>query len=186
MVNRWSDIFCEAQDYCKIVGGGKNLPSPLPLSLEEEELALQTFSSLDLARRHHIQESGRPSALIDRSIHSLLAHCYALQEITDKHYYYLAQKIINVDRNFIDPDVVIYLDVPWEIAGTRNVQSVRREPVFVDYKFNILLREYFVKLKGIEKKPIYFLDSTKAIGVLADEIIGVISRDVFGGANAKN
>jgi len=146
------ELSCEPlayiRDYSDFVGGGRNLPSPLPESLDEEEQALYQFLRIEAARFDHAGGDGPKLVLIDRCIHTLLAHCWAVERITGVPHLSLARRVLGTSEIPIWPDIIFYLDISNDVAVTRNRGKFPRESIFLDREFNAGFREYFSELIG--------------------------------------
>ncbi len=77
LVEESSFSIAYVRDYSDHVGGGSFLPPPVPMSLAEEELILNQFLTIEADRTTCARKTTFRSDLtiIDRSVHTLLAHC---------------------------------------------------------------------------------------------------------------
>jgi thymidylate kinase len=132
-------------DYSDVVGGGRNLPPPMPADLHEERQALATFLAIEKHRTTDARSLTTTDGvvMIDRSIHTLLAHCFALTRMTGIDYSTLAQQMIEPSPVPLWPDLIIHLDVDQETIKARNLGKFPRDSIFINPQFNDGLRAYF-------------------------------------------
>lgn len=149
------------RDYSDYVGGGKNLPPPVPVSLTEERRTLRRFLRIEAARTAHCQSFPERVILIDRSIHTLLAHCYALERITHIRYSQLAKCVLLRSSIPLWPSFMFYLDIPNEVVMHRNRGKFPQDSIFINLDFNIGIREYFEQLAGLPSPHLTWIDATK-------------------------
>src|SRR5882724_820162 len=81
-------------EYSDYVGGGRFLPAPMPSSLADEERSLEEFLRIEGDRTRDSRMSSADLVLIDRSVHTLLAHCRALEKMTGVGYAALAERVV--------------------------------------------------------------------------------------------
>lgn len=148
------------RDYSDFVGGGRFLPPPVPSSLAEEELSLNEFLRIEAARTEHAKSSPKDLILIDRSIHTLVAHCCGLKQKTGVDYINLAERVLAASRIPMWPDVVLYLDTPNAVATKRNKGKFAADSIFIDPNFNAGIREYFRALADVGSLSVIWLDAT--------------------------
>ena len=148
-------------DHAEQVGGGRNLPAPFPRSLAEERDALHEFLRIEAGRMAPLQSTDAELVLVDRSIHTLLAHCAALEHVTGIGYAGLAEGIVARSDAAIWPETVLYLDLPNEEAARRNRGKFPVGSLFTDADFNDGFRSYFSRLAmegGLER--VVWVDAT--------------------------
>ena len=132
-------------DYAKFAGGGKNIPPPAnSLSLDEEKHALEFFLDIEFERTSHCRKSER--IIMDRSVHTLLAHCYAINNMKQLPYFQLANSCIYSSEKPIWPHKIFYLDVSQEEIHRRNNGKFPQDSIFIDTEFNTWIKDYFVNL----------------------------------------
>lgn len=132
-------------DYAEFVGSGKNLPPPFPKSLDEEKNTLEILLNIEFERASHCRKSER--IIIDRSIHTLLAHCYAIDKISQLPYFQLANSCINFSEKPIWPHKIFYLDVSQEAIQRRNTWKFSQDSIFINNEFNTWIKEYYINLQ---------------------------------------
>jgi thymidylate kinase len=133
-------------DYAEFAGGGKNLPPPASLlSLNEEKDALDFLLNIEVERASHCRKSER--IIIDRSVHTLLAHCYAIDKMRQLPYFQLANMCIYSSKKPIWPHKILYLDVSQEEIQRRNNGKFPQDSIFINSEFNAWVKDYFINLQ---------------------------------------
>ncbi len=147
-------------DYSDHVGGGRFLPPPVPSSLIEEERTLGAFLLIEAERTKHLGSSSSDLILIDRSVHTLLAHCNALERMIGVAYGTLAQRVLTQSNIPVWPDLVLYLDIPTEAIDDRNKGKFALDSIFINAEFNAGIRSYFEQLADAGRLTVAWLDAT--------------------------
>ena len=157
-------------DYSDFVGGGRFLPPPVPANLDEEEAALREFLAIEEARTLHARAMTATNGviLIDRSIHTLLAHCAALTKLTKNDYFSLAQRVLHASAVPLWPDLILYLDVSQETIHARNQGKFPPGSVFVDATFNAGIRSYFEPPQDPALPEVAWLEGAAGARLLRD------------------
>jgi len=155
-------------DYADHVGGGRHLPSPVPQSIAEEEQALHVFLKIEAERTKQARNvAERPQiVLVDRSVHTLLAHCYVLSRMTGLDYNSAARRVLGGSDTPLWPDLILYLDVPQQAIDARNTGKFEVGSIFIDAAFNEGIRAYFLRLAGQELRRVVWLDATVSATML--------------------
>jgi thymidylate kinase len=112
--------------------------------------------------------------IIDRSVHTLLAHCHALTRITAVNYYDVAQRILHGSSVPLWPDVILYLDVSEVVVNERNRGKFERNSIFIDAATNRGVRSYFEQLAGSRQPQVIWLDGAMSAAGLRDLAIGEV------------
>ena len=149
------------RDYSDFVGGGRFLPPPVPQSLTDEETALKEFLCIEAERIKLPLSLPREVIIIDRSIHTLIAHCVALERMTGVSYGTLAKHILCDSKVPLWPDFVLYLDTPSEIINIRNNGKFANDSIFINPDFNTGIRSYFLELCRSGSPPVIWLDASQ-------------------------
>ena len=151
------------KDYSDHVGGGRFLPHPVPNSIAEEQRALERFLSIEADRAAEVRSSADQwdVVLIDRSIHTLLAHCHALTHLTGVDYIGLARDAVQRSSIPLWPDLVLYLDVSQDTINARNGGKFEDSSIFIDPDFNKGIRSYFLQLASLKQRQVVWLDATR-------------------------
>ena len=157
-------------DYSDFVGGGRFLPPATPSSLDEEEAALREFLVIEEARTLQARTVTATNGviLIDRSIHTLLAHCVALTKLTETDYFSLAQRVLHASTVPLWPDLILYLDVTQETIHARNQGKFPPDSVFVDPTFNTGIRSYFERSLDPSLPEVTWLEGAAGARLLRD------------------
>ena len=170
------------KDYSDYVGGGKFLPPPLPSSIREEEKSLEIFLEIEDIRVRDIRsrQSDLQIALIDRSIHCLLAHCRGLENIKGMGYGYLASARKIIERSSIPvwPNFMLYLDVSDNIIRTRNKGKFEPDSIYMDACFNEGIRSYYHELACLGCNTIIWLDASCDPTMLCEDAKTSIMRQL--------
>jgi thymidylate kinase len=155
-------------DYADHVGGGRHLPPPVPRSIGEEEQALRVFLTIEAERTKRARTPAKrwTVVLIDRSVHTLLAHCHALTRTTGLDHVGLAQRVLAGSDTPLWPDLILYLDVPQQAIDARNRGKFEAGNIFVDADFNEGIRAYFLRLARREPQRVIWLDATVSATML--------------------
>jgi thymidylate kinase len=158
------------RDYSDYVGCGKFLPPAVPSSVSEEECSLETFLAIEAARTRHIHDNSAEFCivLIDRSIYSLLAHCYALEHFTGLGYFEPAASIILRSSIPVWPNVLLYLDVSQDIMLGRNKGKFEVDSIYMNSTFNQSICSYFHQIAFLKDPPILWLDAAQDVVSLRD------------------
>jgi thymidylate kinase len=155
-------------DYADHVGGGRHLPPPVPRSIAEEEQALRVFLTIEAERTKPARDPAKQwtVVLIDRSVHTLLAHCYGLTRITGLDHASLAHRVLAGSDTPLWPDLILYLDVPQQAIDARNKGKFEAGNIFLDAGFNEGIRAYFLRLASQEPQRVIWLDATVSATML--------------------
>ncbi len=132
----------------------------MPASLAEEEESIGIFLRLEAERTRIQRASAVDLILIDRSVHTLLAHCHALEQLTGERYSALAERILRRSTIPLWPDLVIYLDLPEGAVHLRNHGKFSADSIFIDPAFNAGIRSYFGGLARAGAPKVIWIDST--------------------------
>lgn len=162
LVEESSFSIAYVRDYSDHVGGGTFLPPPVPTSLAEEELILNQFLTIEADRTTCARKTacGSDLIIIDRSVHTLLAHCFALRRLLNDDYFSLAQRVIGESDVFLWPDQILYLDAPQCTIEARNDGKFAQNSIFINARFNAGVRSYFQQVAGIPGPRVVWLDAT--------------------------
>lgn len=135
---------------------------PIPASPAEEELILNRFLTIEEDRTAYARMTAHESDLIviDRSVHTLLAHCFALRRLLNDDYFSLAQRVIGKSDVPLWPDRILYLDAPQCIIEARNGGKFAPDSIFIDAGFNADVRSYFQQVAGVPGPRVVWLDTT--------------------------
>ncbi|HZM82422.1 MAG TPA: hypothetical protein VFC19_42425 [Candidatus Limnocylindrales bacterium] len=157
-------IIAHVRCYADFVGGGRFLPNAVPHTLDEDAAGLQELLCLERARTETALRSESDLILLDRGVHTLLAHRYAIERTTGLTCFGPAQRAVDKAQLPSRPDLVTYLDVPQEVVHARNHGKFPTDSIFIDARFNSGIRSYFAEIT--ERQPILWLDATLDPGKL--------------------
>jgi len=147
------------QCYADHVGGGKFLPPQEAQSVKEREAALSKLLAVE-AGRFAALPSGSDLILADRSVHTLLAHSYALEVMTGIRFLAPSAQLLADSPIPAWPDVVVYLDLPQEAVHDRNQGKFGEDSIYIDPVFNSAVRTYFLRLAYRNTPCVMWLDAT--------------------------
>jgi thymidylate kinase len=144
--------------YADHVGGGRYLPRQEAKTVQERNEALQELLAVE-AGRLAAAPPGADVILADRSVHTLLAHSYALEIMTGIGF--LAPSVRLLSRSPIPawPELVFYLDLPQEAVCARNRGKFPADSIYTDPQFNAAVRSYFLRLAGQKTPCLAWLDA---------------------------
>ena len=148
------------------VGGGRFLPRPVPESLAEDSAALEALLAIEADRLATVRTGRFDLALLDRSVHTLLAHRFAIDQLTGLGCYTSAAEALRLSSEPGWPEVVVYLDVPQRAVGHRNRGKFPSESIFIDARFNAGIRGYYESLAAQGDQAIAWLDAELDGGTL--------------------
>jgi thymidylate kinase len=146
--------------YADHVGGGRFLPRPVPQSLAEDQDAVDRLLTVEADRVAHARVAATDLVLMDRSVHTLLAHRHALQRVTGLALLAPAERVITRSEAPAWPDLVLYLDVPQPTILDRNRGKFPPDSIFIDPVFNAGVRDYFAEATDRQDIHIVWLDAT--------------------------
>ena len=105
--------------------------------------------------------------LEDRSVHTLLAHSYALQCRTGTGFLAPSARLLRSSPVPAWPDLVLYLDLPQDAVPERNPGKFPPGSIYTDPDFNATVRAYFRRLASRKTPPVAWLDATLELQDLA-------------------
>jgi thymidylate kinase len=156
------------RDYADWVGGGRHLPPPNPGSLADEQAALRQLLAIE-ADRSAAARAEMPKLdliLIDRSVHTLAAHCAGLTALTGLDHDTTGTRVIHSSDAPLWPDLVLYLDVDQATVASRNNGKFAPDSLFIDALFNSGVRSYFERLALQQRPRVDWLDANHGARLL--------------------
>jgi thymidylate kinase len=166
--------------YADHVGGGRFLPRPTPETVAEDAAALTDLLAIEADRVAAARASSTDLVLMDRSVHTLLAHRYALQRVTGLACFAAAERVIAQSTAPAWPDVVVFLDVPQQTVLDRNRGKFPPDSIFIDARLNAGIRAYFSRLAELADDRVMWLDATvepaKLVTVVESQIRELLNR----------
>lgn len=154
--------------YADHVGGGRFLPRPVPQSVAEDQAALRTLLAIEADRVAKARAADTDLVVMDRSVHTLLAHRYALQRVTGLPCFEKARRVVARSQDPAWPDLVLYLDVTQQLILDRNRGKFPPDSIFIDPAFNAGIRAYFAGITDSRDEQIVWLDAALDPGELVN------------------
>jgi thymidylate kinase len=156
-------------DYVDAAGGIDNVPAPSAQTVEDELASLRFFLALDLDRwRRGFLDCTNPLfVILDRSVHTLLAHRYACEQISSMPVFEVSCQITGATNHRLFPEIVLYLDVPQRALDERYKQRGQLPSLFTDVNYNRNFRSYFVPELKVNRGKLSMLDGTLPTNDLA-------------------
>lgn len=152
--------------YADHVGGGRFLPRQEADSVAERKRALRQLLVVEAERLARVPE--RCDVILeDRSVHTLLAHSYALQRMTGTRFLAPSVRLLHGSPVPAWPDLVIYLDLPRNGVHSRNRGKFPADSIYIDPEFNTAIRAYFRRLADRKTPHVAWLDATLSLPDLA-------------------
>lgn len=105
--------------YADHVGGGRFLPRQEARSVQEREQALRHLLTVEANRLAQVP-GGSDLILADRSVHTLLAHSCALEQMTRLAVFAPSVRLLRASPLAAWPDLAVYLDLPQQAVQSRN------------------------------------------------------------------
>jgi thymidylate kinase len=162
--------------YADHAGGGRFLPRQEADSVAEREQALRQLLIIEADRLARVAESC--DVLVeDRSVHTLLAHSYALQRMTGTGFLAPSERLLRSSPVPAWPDLVLYLDLPQQAVHGRNQGKFPPGSVYTDQTFNAAIRAYFRRLADRNAPRVAWLDATLELPELAPLAAAHIRRE---------
>jgi thymidylate kinase len=162
--------------YADHAGGGRFLPRQEAATVTEREQALRQLLIIEAGRLARVAE-GCDVVLQDRSVHTLLAHSYALQRMTGTGFLTPSELLLRSSPVPAWPDLVLYLDLPQQAVHDRNKGKFPPGSIYTDQTFNAAVRAYFRRLAGRKTPRVAWLDATLELPELTRLAAGHIRRE---------
>jgi thymidylate kinase len=152
--------------YADHAGGGRFLPRQQADTIAEREQALRQLLLIEAGRLAQVPQAC-DVILEDRSVHTLLAHSYALQCRTGTGFLAPSARLLRSSPVPAWPDLVLYLDLPQDAVPERNPGKFPPGSIYTDPDFNATVRAYFRRLASRKTPPVAWLDATLELQDLA-------------------
>jgi thymidylate kinase len=152
--------------YADHAGGGRFLPRQQADTVAEREQALRQLLLIEAGRLAQVPQAC-DVILEDRSVHTLLAHSYALQCRTGTGFLAPSARLLRSSPVPAWPDLVLYLDLPQDAVPERNPGKFPPGSIYTDPDFNATVRAYFRRLASRKTPPVAWLDATLELQDLA-------------------
>ena len=144
--------------YADHAGGGRHLPAQEAHTVPEREEALRQLLAVEASRMARARQDA-DIILADRSVHTLLAHSYALQVMTGVGFLTPSVRLLRSSPIPAWPDLVFYLDLPHQAVADRNHGKFPPGSIYIDSQFNAAVRAYFVRLAAQNSPRLAWLDA---------------------------
>ncbi|MEM3405696.1 MAG: dTMP kinase [Candidatus Pacearchaeota archaeon] len=171
--NKYNNIILTREPYklLKI----RELLNKIKSPYEKEKILIKLFIE---DRKIHIKEIIKPAlkrnfyVLSDRYKYSTIAY-QAAQGVDIK-------KLINLNKNFIIPDIVFIIDVPVSLSLKRMLKEKRTKQKFEnDINFLEKVRNNYLKLPLLfPNEKIYIIDGTKRIEKVYNKIKSIYEKEI--------
>ena len=152
--------------YADYAGGGRFLPRQEAGSVAEREQALRQLLLIEAGRLARVPQAC-DVILEDRSVHTLLAHSYALQRMNGTGFLAPSVRLLRSSPVPAWPHLVLYLDLPQDAVPDRNPGKFPPGSIYTDPDFNVAVRAYFRRLAGRKTPSVAWLDATLDLPELA-------------------
>ena len=176
-------------DYVVAAGGSERIPYTPAKTPEEEIEALKFFLDLDQHRwMKGLSKCKNPKiVLIDRSVHTLLAHRFALTQTTELSVFSRSCQIALEHSGVIWPQRVFYIDITQEGLNARyrkyrpgsRRKCQKHVEIFQDPNYNEAFRGYFIPKIQYTSTPVIIFDGLSSRDVLIHNVLRYI-RIVIG------
>lgn len=150
-------------DYVDFAGGPEHVPSTPRDSVAAELESFRFFLGLDEARwLRCVGASCDNPVILDRSIHTLLAHTFAIESVTGRKVFEDSCTIAATQR-MKEPDLVLYLDVSGvELERRAARRATYCDPLFKQREYNDAFRSYFLPRLRWGSTEIHVLDDSNS------------------------
>jgi thymidylate kinase len=166
--------------YVEVAGGDANVPAARAETAEEQRAQLRGFLEIEAARARQEHAVGRRIVILDRSVHSLLAHAYAEERSGGPAAFDSCRSIVLQAADVIWPDLVLLLDVSEENRRAR-MKPGDEGKWFTDPDFNRMFSEYFTADRGVPMKRVVTVDGNGSREDLVEEALAVVEDALQGG-----
>ncbi len=162
--------------YADHAGGGRYLPRQETDTVAEREQALRQLLLIEAGRLAQVPQAC-DVILEDRSVHTLLAHSYALQRKTGTDFLGPSERLLRSSPVPAWPGLVLYLDLPQDAVQRRNPGKFPPGSIYTDPDFNAAVRAYFRRLAGEKTPHVAWLDATLDLPELAWRAVARIRHE---------
>lgn len=163
--------------YADHVGGGRFLPREVPATLAEDAQGLEVLIGLDRGRMDNLPSGPADVVLLDRSVHTFLAHRSGVEAVTGLQCVDPARHRLQISSVVTWPSLVLYLDVAQSTIRARNRGKFPPRSILINAEFNAAVRSYFAGVATAPPPAVAWLDaSTRARQVAADAMTALLSH----------
>jgi len=133
--------------YVERIPSEKDVPPPRTRSAAEQLRAFRIFMAIEAERVAQVADGSGGLVVLDRSVDTLLAHAYALEQMYGFQVYGQVREIL-AELPYLRPDQTVYLDAsPGALRLRRAAEipdSAEDDYFLHDSRFLAYTREYFV------------------------------------------
>jgi thymidylate kinase len=168
---RWrTRSIAHAHCYADQAGGGRFLPDPEPRSPTDDQDGLTALLDIEEARLEAARKPGVEAVVMDRSVHTFLAHRVALSQMSGVDFEGPATERVRESSQAWWPDRVVYLDTPQWAIEERNRGKFPEGSIFTRRDFNIAARSYFERLAIDAPSLVLWIDATLVPEAISDVV----------------
>jgi thymidylate kinase len=121
--------------YADYAGGGRFLPRQEAGTVQEREEALRRLLDIEAARMAAVPDACE-LLIADRSVHTLLAHSYAMQAAQGTGFFAPSVRLLEQAPDAAWPELILYLDLPQTHISARNAGKFPSDSIYIDAAFN--------------------------------------------------
>lgn len=171
-------VFCP--DYMEYVGGPQEVPPTPGHTVDDEINGLRYFISIDKQRRQKCLElQNTPKiVLLDRSIHTLLAHRFAIESVFGLKVFRKSCRIVSIG-NILKPKLILYMDISQEVLEERSrFRKGFCHQIFKDKRYNSAFRSYFLPNLRWSNTPLKVFDSVKSKDAITESALILLQQSL--------
>jgi hypothetical protein len=166
-------------DYAEVVGA-RNLPDPNPQDLDEDAIGIAAHIQIEqrrfMERPRFFDADSLP--IIDRSVHTLMAHRAGLDALkhTGTRYEAQAASVLGGSLHMVWPSYVIYLDLPHDVLLQRH--GDKPQDLYTDATFVAGCRSYFTRMSdALAPVQIVWIDATQSRHAVLEAALAFIKEN---------
>ena len=166
-------------DYSQAVGGPGLLPRAPAETVEEELSAMGFLLDLDEQRwrQGQIASDGVDLVVMDRSVHTLLAHRFAVSQLAGFDAFSGSCQLASEHHGVNWPHLVLYVDTPQRLLSSRQSPNVPPEArIFVDPEYNALFRSYFIPTLRYTMTRTFVIDGSQSADTLLTDALAAMKE----------
>ncbi len=166
-------------DYSQAAGGPGHLPRAPAETADEELRALGVLLDLDERRWRQGQiAAGKVDLVVmDRSVHTLLAHRFAVSQLLGFDAFGGSCRLASEHHGVKWPHLVLYVDTPQRLLSSRQSPNTPPEAsIFIDSDYNALFRSYFIPALRYTMTRTVVIDGTQPADALLKDALAVMQE----------
>ncbi len=144
---------------------------------DDDRSTFRFFLGLDKKRITAFSNSGKSVALLDRSIHTLLAHQYAVNKLFNRNTF--SDCLADSRTEAMWPDLIVYLDADQSLLEARaRHRHTPVLPLFILPEYNVEFRNYFFN-EGKKHQPLLIVDggmTSERAAIFIAELVGIKNK----------